>query len=54
MLQESGMQVVEASRSERENNDVVDLKRLAMRFDLWSYGRLRHFINALNKLAAQA
>ena len=50
LLVEGSIRVVDASRSERENNDVVDLNRLAMRFDLWSYGRLRQFINALNAL----
>ena len=52
MLVEGDIRVVEPSRSERAQNDAVDHKRLAMRFNLWSYARLRQFINALNALPA--
>ncbi|MEY2425113.1 MAG: hypothetical protein QOI61_685 [Actinomycetota bacterium] len=50
MLQEGVIRVAETSRSERADNDVVDLGRLALRFDKFSYHRLREFINALNQL----
>ncbi len=50
MLQEGTIRIGETSRSERADNDVVDLGRLALRFDKFSYHRLREFINALNKL----
>jgi uncharacterized protein (TIGR00730 family) len=52
MLQEGGLRIVEASRSERADNDVVDLGRVALRFDKLSYHRLREIINALNALPA--
>jgi uncharacterized protein (TIGR00730 family) len=35
---------------ERADSDVVDLPRLALRFDKVHYGRLRHFIDAVNEL----
>lgn len=50
MLQEGTIRVVEASRSERADNDVPDLRRLAFRFDKLSYHRLRELIDALNRL----
>jgi hypothetical protein len=50
MLVEGAIRVVEPSRSEKADNDALDLKRLALRFDLMSYHRLRELINALNAL----
>ena len=50
MLVEGDIRVVEPSRSEVTDNDALDLKRLAFRFNLMSYHRLREFINALNAL----
>ena len=37
---------------ERADDDVVDLPRLALRFDKVHYGRLRHLIDAVNDLVA--
>ena len=50
MLVEGDIHVVAASRSETTGNDALDLGRLALRFNLMSYHRLREFINALNAL----
>ncbi len=50
MLQEGVIRVIDTSRSERADNDVVDLGRLALRFDKMSYHRLRELIDALNRL----
>jgi uncharacterized protein (TIGR00730 family) len=50
MLQEGAIRVATASKSEVKDNDVPDLGRLAFRFDLMSYHRLREFIDALNRL----
>ncbi|MEY2473380.1 MAG: hypothetical protein QOK28_2709 [Actinomycetota bacterium] len=50
MLVDGDIEVVEASKSEKIDNDAVDLRRLAMRFNLMSYHRLREFINALNSI----
>jgi uncharacterized protein (TIGR00730 family) len=52
MLVDGSIRVVEPSRSEKADNDALDLKRLALRFDLMSYHRLRELINALNALGA--
>jgi len=50
MVAQGEIHVAEPSRSEKADNDAIDLKRLAFRFDLMSYHRLREFINALNAL----
>ena len=50
MLQDGDIHVVEASRSEKTDNDALDLQRLALHFDRISYHRLRELINALNAL----
>jgi uncharacterized protein (TIGR00730 family) len=50
MLQEGTIRIVDASRSEKTDNDVPDLARVAFRFDKMSYHRLREFIDALNRL----
>lgn len=50
LLPDGPIRVVGVSRSETKDNDVVDLKRLAFRFDKMSYHRLRELINALNRL----
>ncbi|HUR77743.1 MAG TPA: LOG family protein [Acidimicrobiales bacterium] len=50
MLVEGDIHVVEPSKSEIADDDALDLSRLAMRFNLMSYHRLREFINALNRL----
>jgi uncharacterized protein (TIGR00730 family) len=42
------MMRVHASASEMEDDDVVDLPRLALRFDRSSYARLRELIDRLN------
>jgi uncharacterized protein (TIGR00730 family) len=52
LLQDGEIRVTEASKSERTENDVPDLGRLAFRFDKLSYHRLRELINALNQLPA--
>jgi uncharacterized protein (TIGR00730 family) len=44
----------EASDAERLDDDVVDLPRLAFRFDLHGYARLRAMIGALNTWSASA
>ncbi len=50
MLVEGDIHPVDPSQSEKADNDALELGRLAMRFNLMSYHRLREFINALNKL----
>ncbi len=50
MLVEGAIHATEPSRSEIADKDALDLKRLAFRFNLMSYHRLREFINALNAL----
>ncbi|HVV38384.1 MAG TPA: LOG family protein [Acidimicrobiales bacterium] len=50
LLQEGAIGITEASRSERNDNDVPDLARIAFRFDKLSYHRLRQLIDALNQL----
>ncbi|MDZ7731706.1 MAG: LOG family protein [Acidimicrobiia bacterium] len=46
---ESGpIERIDATPSEVEDDDVVDLHRLAFRFDRRSYSRLRHLIDVLN------
>jgi hypothetical protein len=50
MLQDGTIRIVEASKSEKNDNDVPDLGRVAFRFDKLSYHRLREFIDALNRL----
>lgn len=50
MLVEGDIRIVEPSRSEKADNDALELGRLSMRFNLLSYHRLREFINALNAL----
>lgn len=46
---ESGrIERAETSDSERQDDDVVDLPRLALRFDRWHYPRLRQLIDAIN------
>lgn len=50
MLQEGTIRVVAAAKSEINDDDAVDLQRLALRFDKMSYHRLRELINALNQL----
>jgi hypothetical protein len=42
------LRVVEATPDEREDDDFVDLPRVAFRFDRKSYGRLRQLIDRLN------
>jgi len=41
---------VEAAPVEVADDDAIDQERISFRFDRASYGRLRHFINALNEL----
>jgi hypothetical protein len=41
---------VEPLPPERADGDVVDLPRLALRFDKVHYGRLRQLIDAVNRL----
>ncbi|MET1001007.1 MAG: TIGR00730 family Rossman fold protein, partial [Acidimicrobiia bacterium] len=48
------IEVVEASKAERADNDVPELARLRMRFDRHGYARLRNLINRLNALAGAA
>ncbi len=50
MLVEGAIHPVEASRSETTDGDALDMQRLAFRFNLMSYHRLREFINALNRV----
>lgn len=50
LLVEGDIHVVDPGRSEIADNDALDLGRLAMRFNLMSYHRLRELINALNSL----
>lgn len=50
MLVEGDIHEVQASSGEKSDNDALDVKRLAMRFNLMSYHRLREFINELNRL----
>ncbi|MEY2418622.1 MAG: hypothetical protein QOG90_1302 [Actinomycetota bacterium] len=50
MLQQGEIRRTEASRSEKADNDVPELARVAFRFDKLSYHRLRELINALNRL----
>lgn len=40
--------VIEATPEEREDNDFVDLARIAFQFDRRNYGRLRQLIDVLN------
>ena len=42
------MHVIEATPEEREDNDFVDLQRIAFGFDRRQYGRLRQLIDGLN------
>lgn len=42
------MQVIEPTPDEREDNDCLDLQRIAFGFDRRQYGRLRQLIDALN------
>ncbi|MEJ5254898.1 MAG: LOG family protein [Acidimicrobiales bacterium] len=42
------IEVVEASASEREDNDVPDLPRIAFQFDQVNFARLRRLIDTLN------
>ncbi|MEY2467692.1 MAG: hypothetical protein QOF21_390 [Actinomycetota bacterium] len=51
MLQDGEIRVVEPGRSEKADNDALDLQRLSLHFDKMSYHRLRELINALNALA---
>jgi hypothetical protein len=48
------IEVAEASKAERADNDVPELARLRMRFDRHGYARLRNLINRLNALAGAA
>jgi len=41
---------IEPLPPERSDGDVVDLPRLALRFDKFHYGRLRQLIDAVNAL----
>lgn len=50
MLVEGEIHPVEPSSGEKSDHDALDMARLAMRFNLMSYHRLREFINELNKL----
>lgn len=50
MLTEGVIRKVEPSRAEIKDDDGLGLQRLAMRFNLMSYHRLRELINALNAL----
>ena len=41
-------QVIEATPQEREDDDCLDLARIAFGFDRRQYGRLRQLIDVLN------
>lgn len=49
---EGQIEAIEATDSEREDRDQVDLPRLAFNFDRASYGRLRALIDAINNGAS--
>lgn len=49
MVETGVIERCEVTESEREDNDHVDLARLALRFNRKSYARLRQFIDALNR-----
>lgn len=46
-----GIEAIDATRVERRDGDVVDLPRLAFRFDHRGFGRLHQLIRRLNALA---
>jgi hypothetical protein len=48
IVTEGAIERVPASPSEIEDEDAVDLPRLAFHFDRWHYARLRHLIDAVN------
>ena len=48
ILSGAKMHLIEATPEEKEDNDFLDLERIAFGFDRRQYGRLRQLIDALN------
>jgi len=51
MLESDVIERCDTTDAEREDNDRIDLSRLALRFNRKSYARLRQFVDALNTLS---